>query len=133
MARPSASTGLEAAPDIMLLTMAALMVAIVWLVSHAHERTLPPVELPHAGEAQLGTGAATAVHVTLHPEEGVLQVYVDEARVEGGLSGLEQALRTSEAGELILRADADTRWEDSLAAMNVAARLELPLSVAGQP
>ena len=41
MSRPNAGTGLEGAPDIMLLTMAALMVAIVWLVSIAHE-TAPP-------------------------------------------------------------------------------------------
>lgn len=134
MRRAPQSTGLEGAPDIMLLTMAALMVAIVWLVSHAHERTLPPIELPRAEEAQLGVNGARAVAVTLRPKApGAVEVYVADERVPGDLRGLEAALEGKRAAELVLRADAATRWEDALAAMDIAARLGLPLVVAGEP
>ena len=134
MRRPNQSTGLEGAPDIMMLTMAALMVAIVWLVSHAHEKTLPPIDLPQAADAQLGTRSAETVTVTLRPiEQGGVDVYVEDERVPNSIDGLEAALRSLGSGELILRADANTRWHDSLAAMNIAAKLGLSLSVAGEP
>jgi biopolymer transport protein ExbD len=132
MRRAVHSTGLEGAPDIMLLTMAALMVAIVWLVSHAHERTLPPVELPEAAEARLGTGTASTATVTLRPlPEGDVEVYLEDARVPGDLDGLEEALRAALPTELVLRADARTAWQQALLTMNVAAKLRIPLSVAG--
>jgi biopolymer transport protein ExbD len=132
MRRGVRSTGLEGAPDIMLLTMAALMVAIVWLVSHAHERTLPRIDLPKTGEARLGVTSGTSVAVTLRPREtGGVEVYVEDEQVPEGLEGLEAVLRSSGASELVLRADASTRWEDSLAAMSTAAKLGLPLAVAG--
>ena len=134
MSRASASTGLEGAPDIMLLTMAALMVAIVWLVAHAHERTLPPIDLPEAEAARLGTRVAGSVALTLRPTaEGRVEAYLDERRVPGDLDGLEPALAALAASELVLRADANTLWQDSLSAMNVAARLGVPVAVAGEP
>ena len=58
-------TGLEGAPDIMLLMMAALMVAIVWLSSLSHETALPPIDLKSSECAGLGTAQAAAVAVTL--------------------------------------------------------------------
>ncbi len=134
MQRGAVGSGLEGAPDIMLLIMAALMVAIVWLVSHAHESTLPPIELPRADEASLGSGSAGSVSVTLRPaRDGSVEVWVEDARVPGDLDGLEQALRGTPAAELVLRADASTRWEDTLRAMNTAAALGLPLAVASGP
>ena len=133
MSRPMVqATGLEGAPDIMLLTMAALMVAIVWLASHAHERTLPPIELPQAEDAQLGALSASSITLTLRPREGgPIEVYLDDERIPAGLGGLYEVLATRNAQELILRADASTRWEDSLRAMDIAARLGLPIAIAG--
>jgi biopolymer transport protein ExbD len=131
MRRSPSSTGLEGAPDIMLLTMAALMVAIVWLVSHAHERTLPPIALPSSPEARLGETAAGMVNVTLRPgAKGDLEIYVEDRRVAGGLEALESTLRNLGGLEVTLRADSSTRWEDVLAAMSVASRLGLEVSVA---
>ena len=132
--RASTSTGLEAAPDIMLLTMAALMVAIVWLVSHAQELTLPPIELPGSDAASLGQSDAAGVNVTLRPaDDGGLEVWLEDARVDAGLDGLADALAAAGAGAVTLRADARTPWQDGLAAMNAAARLGLPVSVAAEP
>ena len=127
-------TGLESAPDIMLLMMAALMVAIVWLSSLSHETALPPIDLPSADVAGLGTESAAAVAVTLRPgPEGALEVFVEQAPVAGGLKGLAPALERAGAGAVLLRADAATRWQDGLAAMSVAARLGLSVSVAVDP
>ncbi len=127
-------TGLEGAPDIMLLTMAALMVALVWLVSHAHEMTLPPIDLPSSDASRLGSAAAAAVNVTLRPgADGSLEVWLDERRVAGGLAGLDSVLAASGAAAVTLRADAGTRWEDGLGAMSSAARLGLAVSVAAEP
>ena len=131
MRRSPSSTGLEGAPDIMLLTMAALMVAIVWLVSHAHERTLPPIALPSSPEARLGETAAGMLNVTLRPgADSDLEIYVEERRVEGGLEALESTLRDLGGLEVTLRADSSTRWEDVLGAMSVASRLGLEVAVA---
>ncbi len=127
-------TGLEGAPDIMLLTMAALMVAIVWLVSHAHEMTLPPIDLPSSDASSLGGADAAAVNVTLRPGAGgSLEVWLDAMRVAGDLAGLDAVLAASGAVAVTLRADAGTRWEDGLEAMSAAARLGLAVSVAAEP
>jgi biopolymer transport protein ExbD len=131
MRRENANTGLEGAPDIMLLTMAALMVAIVWLVSHAHEATLPPIELPSSPEARLGSTATTPLHVTLRARQGDrLELFVGDRAVEGGLTGLESELRGSGAREITLRADARSRWQDVLDVMTVGSRLGLRIAVA---
>ena len=69
MSRANAGTGLEAAPDIMLLTMAALMVAIVWL-DLALARDLAAAHRPadERRRRSLGTrGGRQSVHVTLRP------------------------------------------------------------------
>ena len=127
-------TGLEGAPDIMLLTMAGLMVAIVWLVSHAHEATLPPIDLPTSSSSALGSQEAAALNVTLRPSSaGSLEVWLEDRQVAGGLAGLEAALADSGAGAVTLRADADTRWEDGLEAMSAAGRLGLAVAVAANP
>jgi biopolymer transport protein ExbD len=131
MRRGTPSTGLEGAPDIMLLTLAALMVAIVWLVSHAHERTLPPIALPSSSEARLGEAAGSAVNVTLRPgPAGDLEIYVEDRRIDGNLEGLESTLRELGGLEVTLRADSGTRWADVLGAMTVASRLGLEIAVA---
>ena len=127
-------TGLESAPDIMLLMMAALMVAIVWLSSLSHETALPPIDLPSSESAGLGTAQAAAVAVTLSPgPEGTLEVFVEQARVVGGLEGLVPALEQAGAGAVVLRADAATPWQDGLTAMAAAAKLGLSVSVAVDP
>ncbi len=134
MQRWNYGTGLEAAPDIMLLTMAALMVAIVWLVSHAHETTLPAIDMPSSDAARLGSANAAAVNITLRPaSDGSLEVWLEDTRVADDLAGLESALEGLGAGAVTLRADASTRWEDGLAAMSAAARLNLAVSVAAEP
>lgn len=117
----------------MLLTMAGLMVAIVWLVAQAHEATLPEIELPQSDASRLGESARASLNVSLRPVEGGgLEVWIEDEPVPGGVAGLEQALAQSGAGSLTLRADASTRWEDGLAAMSVAARLGIPISVAAE-
>ncbi len=134
MRRGHPGTGLEGAPDIMLLTMAALMVAIVWLVSHVHETTLPPIDLPTSATSALGNADAAALNLTLRPEPGgALGVWLEDRRVAGGLPSLESALADAGASAVTLRADADTRWEDGLAAMGAAGRLGLAVSVAATP
>lgn len=134
MRRWNQGTGLEGAPDIMLLTMSALMVAIVWLVSHAHETTLPPIDLPSSDASRLGSADAAAVNVTLRPDAGgSIEVWLEDARVTDDLAGLESALAAVGAGAVTLRADASTRWEDGLGAMSAAARLGLAVSVAAEP
>ncbi len=134
MQRWNYGTGLEAAPDIMLLTMAALMVVIVWLASHAHETTLPPIDLPSSDAARLGSANAAAVNITLRPaSDGSPEVWLEDTRVADDLAGLELALEGLGAGAVTLRADASTRWEDGLAAMSAAARLGLAVSVAAEP
>lgn len=131
MERASPGTGLEGAPDIMLLTMAALMVAIVWLVSQAQEKALPPIDLPSSEVASLGSQDAASVNVTLRPgPRGELEVFLEDRLIPGGLTELETALEQTGAGAVTLRADADTRWQDGLEAMSAAARLRLPVSVA---
>ena len=127
----SATAGLEGAPDIMLLTMAALMVAIVWLSKHAIEHTLPPIDLPHAEGARLGDGLGDPIVVTLRPAGERSDIYLGEARLEGGLAALRETLAASTAREMVLRADGGTRWEDALRVMDAAARQGLVLSVAG--
>ena len=134
MRRGHPGTGLEGAPDIMLLTMAALMVAIVWLVSHVHETTLPPIDLPTSATSALGNADAAALNVTLRPEPGgTLGVWLEDRRVAGGLPSLESALANAGASAVTLRADADTRWEYALAALGAAGRLGLAVSVAATP
>jgi biopolymer transport protein ExbD len=134
MRRWNTGTGLEGAPDIMLLTMAALMVAIVWLVSYAHEATLPPIDLPTSGAGALGSADDAALNVTLRPSANRgLEVWLEDRPVAGGIHGLEAALAESGAPAVTLRADADTRWEDGLAAMSAAGRLGLAVSVAASP
>ena len=126
-------TGLEGAPDIMLLTMAALMVAIVWLVSHVDESTLPPVDLPTSDAAALGGTDATAANVTLRPDaSGVTRVWIEERPLEGGLDALENALGSTGTRSVVLRAAAATPWQDTLSAMTAAAHLGLPISVAAE-
>jgi biopolymer transport protein ExbD len=127
-----ATTGLEAAPDIMLLTMAALMVAIVWLVAHASEATLPPIELPQSDAAALGASDAASLHVTLRPGETATLVWLDDAELEGGLDALEAALHGREAAAMTLRADARVPWQDALRAMSAGARSGLSLSIAAE-
>ena len=114
----------------MLLTMAGLMVAVVWLASHAQESTLPPLSLPEAEAATLTPESPVDVHVTLKPGTGATQVFIEDALVAGGLGALENALARGGAGSITLRADATTPWSDVLAAMGVAAKLDLPVSVA---
>ncbi len=134
MRRWNPGTGLEGAPDIMLLMMAALMVAIVWLVSHAQETTLPPIERPKSSANALGSADAAALNVTLRPTpSGEPEVWLEDRRVVGGIRGLEAALAGSHASAITLRADADTRWEDGLGAMSAAGRLGLAVSVAANP
>ena len=124
-------SGLEGAPDIMLLTMAGLMVAIVWLVSHAHEATLPQIDLPQSEASRIGTRERAAVNVTLRPgDDGVIEVWIEEEPVQGGIEALEDALSGLGARSVTLRADSATPWKDGLRAMGVAARLGLPVSVA---
>ena len=131
--RTPTGTGLEGAPDIMLLTMAALMVAIVWLVSQAHETALPPIDLPSSDAAALGSQQAASAYVTLRPDpQGQLEVFLEDVPVSEGLAGLESALRQSSVGSVTLRADAATPWESGLEAMSIAARLGLPVSVAAE-
>ena len=131
MARANVSTGLEAAPDIMLLTMAALMVAIVWLASLSHETSLPPIDLPTSDAAALGVQEAASVYVTLRPDpDGTLQVFLEEEPVPGGIDALAALLAERGAGSLTLRADADTRWEDGLSALSAAASAGMSVSVA---
>ena len=131
MRRVQPSSGLEGAPDIMLLTMAGLMVAIVWLVSHAHEATLPQIDLPQSEASRIGAADRSAAHVTLSPgPEGVPRVWLEGEPVPGGLDGLEAALAEAQAGSVTLRADAAVTWENGLRALSVAAKLELPIAVA---
>ncbi len=131
MARASVSTGLEAAPDIMLLTMAALMVAIVYLASLSHETSLPPIDLPTSDAAGLGVKEAASVYVTLRPDaDGTLQVFLEEEPVTGGIEALAALLAERGAGSLTLRADAETRWEDGLSALSAAASAGMSVSVA---
>lgn len=127
----SATAGLEGAPDIMLLTMAALMVAIVWLSKHAIEHTLPPVELPRVEGARLGDGLGDPIVVTLRPTGEHVDIFLGEARLDGGLSALRETLAASTARQMVLRADRGTPWEDALQIMDVASRQGLVLSVAG--
>lgn len=133
MRRANPGTGLEGAPDIMLLTMAALMVAIVWLVSHAQEATLPPIDLPESDASARGSSSTAAVNVTLRPSSDGVQVWLQDRRLAAGLDGLEAALARSGAASVTLRADRDTRWEDGLVAMSAAGRLGLSISVAADP
>ena len=63
----------------------------------------------------------------------MLEVWLEDTRVADDLAGLELALEGLGAGAVTLRADASTRWEDGLAAMSVAARLGLAVSVAAEP
>ena len=131
MARANVSTGLEAAPDIMLLTMAALMVAIVYLASLSHETSLPPIDLPTSDAAALGVKEAASVYVTLRPDaDGTLQVFLEEEPVTGGIEALAALLAERGAGSLTLRADAETRWEDGLSALSAAASAGMSVSVA---
>lgn len=134
MRRVAQATGLEGAPDIMLLTMAALMVAIVWLVSHVHESTLPPIDLPSSEAASLGSDAAARVVVTLRPgPEGALEVFVDDVALAGGLDALAEPLASSDALGVTLRADAATDWNDALRAMTVISAAGLSIEVAAEP
>ena len=133
-ARWNTGSGLEGAPDIMLLTMAALMVAIVWLVSNVQEATLPPIELPESDGSRLGSSAAAAVVVTLRPgAANSTEVWLEDERVLGGTAALRSALEERRAGAVTLRADADTRWEEGLRALGAAASLGLPVSIAADP
>ena len=132
--RHPTATGLEAAPDIMLLTMAALMVAIVWLVSHAHEATLPPIDLPESSASQLGASDADTVSVTLRPDgAGGVLVFVEDAPLPGGVPELAAALEASGAHSMTLRADANTPWQPTLDAMTAAAEAGLSVQVAAEP
>lgn len=126
----SATVGLEAAPDIMMLTMAALMVAIVWLVAHASEATLPPVDLPESAAASLGASDRASVQVTLRPGEAGTEVWIDDERLDGGLAQLADALTERNAAGLTLRADERVPWRDALEAMTASASAGLPVSVA---
>jgi len=125
------NSGLEGAPDIMLLTMAALMVAILWLAAQSHETALPPIDLPASDAAGLGQTEASSVAVTLRPgPEESLEVFVGEQPLSGGLQALPEALAASGSQTVTLRADAGTRWESALEAMGAAAKLGLSVSVA---
>jgi biopolymer transport protein ExbD len=133
MRRANPATGLEGAPDIMLLTMAALMVAIVWLVSQAHEATLPAIDLPSSEASRLGSRAEAAVTVTLRPaDSGGLEVFLEDRLLEAGLESLEAALGDSGASALTLRADSRTPWQAGLEAMSAAARQGMAVSVAAE-
>jgi len=140
------SSGLEAAPDIMMLTMAGLMVAIVWLTAHAQESTLPPIDLPQSDAAALGLSTRPPLQVTLRPARfsqtgsqadattasstDAVEVWIEDRRLAGGVASLEAALRRSGVGVMTLRADAGTRWEAVLEAMSAAAKLEWQVNVA---
>lgn len=125
------SAGLEGAPDIMLLTMAALMVAILWLAAQAHETALPPIDLPTSEAAGLGHTEAASVTITLRPgPKQSLEVFVDESLLSGGLAAVPDALEASGSGAVTLRADAGTDWESALEVMSSAAQLGLSISVA---
>lgn len=117
----------------MLLTMAGLMVAIVWLVAQAHEATLPEIDLPQSEASSLGESARASLNVSVRPAEGGgVDVWLEGERVAAGVEGLEHALEQAGASSVTLRADSSTRWEDGLRAMSVAARLGLPVSVAAE-
>ena len=109
------------------------MVAIVWLASHAHETTLPPIDLPSSNAGSIGSTERPEAMVTLRPGPDGLEVWLEDARVEGGLAGLEPALARLGVGPVTLRADAATRWEAGLEAMSAAARLGLSVAVAVEP
>jgi len=131
MRRLPVATGLEGAPDIMLLTMAGLMVAIVWLVAHAHEATLPPIDLPREAATALGAYDRASSVVSIRPTDGGgIAVWIDDLPVPGGLDGLEAALGSARAQAITLRADASTGWEHGVRAMTIASRLGLEISVA---
>ena len=132
MRRAQTSTGLEGAPDIMLLTMAGLMVVLVWLVSHVHEATLPPIDLAQSAESRLGSVDSATANVTLRPagQKGSVDVWLDDEPVAGNLSGLAEALVTSGAASVTLRVDAATPWEHALQAMTVVSALDLEIQVA---
>jgi biopolymer transport protein ExbD len=133
MRRTNTGTGLEGAPDIMLLTMAALMVAIVWLVSHAQETTLPPIDLPSSDASALGDFDSAAINVTLRPgRDGSLEVFLEDEPVPGDLEGLDVALSDTGAAAVTLRADAATRWEHALEAMTAVARHGLSIAIAAE-
>jgi hypothetical protein len=116
----------------MLLTMAGLMVVMVWLVSHVHEATLPPIDLPHSTESRLGSTDRSSASVTLRPAAtaGAVDVWLDDEPVVGQLAGLESALATSGAGSVTLRVDAVTPWAQALAAMTIVSGLDLEIQVA---
>ena len=132
MRRAQTATGLEGAPDIMLLTMAGLMVVLVWLVSHVHEATLPPIELPHSAASRLGSADRATVNVTLRPRTGAagVDVWLEEKPVLGSLDGLESALANAAAAAVTLRVDVATPWEHALHAMTIVAGLDLEIQVA---
>jgi len=121
----------------MLLTMAGLMVAIVWLSAHAQERTLPPIELPTSQAGSLGLREDTPLRVTLRPETSArgasadtARVFVEERELPGGIPQLETELEGRRGGTLTLRADAGLRWETVLEAMSAAAKWDISVNVA---
>lgn len=137
--RDAAPTGLEAAPDIMLLTMAGLMVAVVWLTAHAQERTLPPIQLPQSEAAAFARTQDAPLQVTLRPSpesaaesqgQSAVEVWINDQRLDGGMDALEAALLRGGGSSMTLRADAGTRWDAVLQAMSVAAKLDWEVSVA---
>ena len=119
----------------MLLTMAGLMVVMVWLVSHVHEATLPAIDLPHSTESRLGSAERTAANVTLRPAAtaGEVDVWLDEEPVAGRLAGLASALTSSGAASVTRRVDAATPWAQALDAMTVVSGLDLEIQVAAVP
>ena len=131
MRRSQPSTGLEGAPDVMLLALAAVMVAVVWLVSHVHEATLPQIDLPSSEASRLGSSGAASINVTLRlADTGAPEVWVEDAVLPDGIDGLKAALDRSEVPAITLRADAGTRWEDALRVMTIAAQLGRPVNIA---
>ena len=59
-------------------------------------------------------------------------MWLEDRELVDGIAGLEPALRSSGASSLTLRASEDTPWREGLAAMSVAARLKLPISIAAR-
>ncbi len=115
----------------MLLTMAGLMVAIVWLSAHAQEHTLPPLTLPESESGRLGLSQNSPLHVTLRPgADGAVSVYLEAELLRGGIAALEAALEAQQGRTLTLRADAELRWDAVLQAMSAAARWGIEVNVA---
>jgi hypothetical protein len=129
--RAPGSSGLEAAPDVMLLTMSGLMVSLVWLSALTHEQSVAGVDVAGRGAQGLSASDVLRLFVTLRSVDTGVDVFVGERRLAGGIDELAEVLARADARTRItLRAEGDVPWSEVLEAMSAAARLDLPVSVA---